>query len=95
MEDKRKRLSLELSSDVQERLEAVALRKGVSMGQYCRSVIDEALSKDEADSQGPKLTIWDLIARRKALYGDKVFPGSSVDLISEAREERDRQMDSW
>lgn len=88
-------MTLELTSDVQERLEAVALRKGVSMGQYCRSVIDEALSKDEADGLGPKLTIRDLTARRKALYGNKVFLGSSVDLIHEAREERDRQMDNW
>ena len=95
MGTKRKRLTLELTPDVQERLEAVAAEKGVSMGQYCRAAITKELAGDEAKDQQPKLTILDLIARRKALYGDKVFPGSSVDLINEAREERDRQMESW
>ncbi len=81
METKKKRLTLELAPDVQERLQAAATRKGVSMGQYCRAAIDKELAGDEANDQQRKLTILDLIARRKALYGDKVFPGSSVDLI--------------
>ena len=33
-----------------------------------------------------------LIALRKEIFGDKVLPGSSVDLIREAREIRDAQL---
>ena len=96
MEAKKKRLTLELAPDVQERLQAAAARKGVSLGQYCRAAIDDALVKDEPDDvQRAKMTIEDVIAWRNATYGDRVLPGSSVDLIREAREERDRQMDNW
>ena len=44
---KRKRVTLELAPDVHERLQAAAARKGVSLGQYCRAAIYEALVKDE------------------------------------------------
>ncbi|MCY4625710.1 MAG: hypothetical protein OXC99_12020 [Chloroflexi bacterium] len=94
METKKKRLTLELAPDVQERLQAAATRKGVSMGQYCRAAIDKELDKDDAEGQPPpRMSIDELIARQKRIYGDRVLPGSSVDLIHEAREERDRQLD--
>ena len=96
MGTKRTRLTLELALDVHERLQAAAARKGVSLGQYCRAAIYEALVKDELNGeQLPRMTIEDVIARRKQIFGDRVLPGSSVDLIREAREERDRQMESW
>ena len=96
MGTKRKRLTLELAPDVQERLQAAAARKGVSLGQYCRAAIDKELAEDDVDGQPPpRMSIDDLIARQKRIYGDRVLPGSSVDLIHEAREERDRQMESW
>ena len=94
MEAKKKRITLELAPDVQERLQAAAARKGVSLGQYCRAAIDKELAKDDVDGQPPpRMSIDDLIARQKRIYGDRVLPGSSVDLIHEAREERDRQLD--
>ncbi len=94
MEAKKKRLTLQLAPDVQERLQAAAARKGVSLGQYCRAAIDKELAKDDVDGQPPpRMSIDDLIARQKRIYGDRVLPGSSVDLIHEAREERDRQLD--
>ena len=94
MEAKKKSLTLELAPDVQERLQAAAARKGVSLGHYCRAAIDKELAKDDVDGQPPpRMSIDDLIARQKRIYGDRVLPGSSVDLIHEAREERDRQLD--
>ena len=45
MGTKRKRLTLELAPDVQERLQAAAARKGVSLGQYCRAAIDKELAE--------------------------------------------------
>ena len=96
MRTKRKRLTLELALDVHERLQAAAARKGVSFGQYCRAAIDKELAKDEPDGAlRPRMTIEDVIAWQKKTYGDQILPGSSVDLIHEAREERDRQMDTW
>ncbi len=94
MEAKKKRLTLVLDSQVEHRLKATAARKGVSMGQYCRAAIDKELDKDDAEGQPPpRMSIDELIARQKRIYGDRVLPGSSVDLIHEAREERDRQLD--
>ena len=94
--ESKKRLTLIIDPEVQRRLKATAARKGVSMGQYCRAAIGDALVKDEPSSeQRPRMTIEDVIAWRKRTFGDKVLPGSSVDFIREAREERDRQMDNW
>ena len=49
MEAKKKRLTLQLAPDVQERLQAAAARKGVSLGQYCRAAIDKELAEDDVD----------------------------------------------
>ena len=91
MEAKKKRITLELAPEVQERLQAAAARKGVSLGQYCRAAIDKELAKDEPDGalRPRRMTIEDVIAWQKKTFGDRILPGSSVDLIHEAREERD------
>ena len=98
MGTKRTRLTLELALDVHERLQAAAARKGVSLAQYCRAAIYDALSKDEAEETAeplkPHFDIEGLIALQKQTFGDRVLPGSSVDLIREAREERTRHLDS-
>ena len=73
MGTKRTRLTLELALDVHERLQAAAARKGVSLGEYCRAAIYDALVKDELNGeQLPRMTIEDVIARRKQIYGDRV-----------------------
>ena len=96
MNAKKKRLTLELTPEERERLKTTAARKGVSMGQYCRAAIGEALAKDDPEGETfRRFDIEGLIALRKQTFGDRVLPGSSVDLIREAREERSRQMDNW
>ena len=94
----KKRLTLVIDPEVQRRLKATAARKGVSMGQYCRAAIDKELAKDQndgvAEPQKPHFDIEGLTALRKKTFGDRVLPGSSVDLIREAREERTRHLDS-
>ena len=99
MGNKRTRLTLELALDVHERLQAAAARKGVSLGQYCRAAIYDALSKDEAEETAeptkPHFDIESLIALRKQTFGDRVLPTDSAEMIREAREERGRQMESW
>ncbi len=96
MQAKKKRLTLDLDPPMQRRLKAVAALKGISMRQYCLTAIGQELSKDEAngvsDQPPGRFDIEGLIALRKEIFGDRVLPGSSVDLIREAREIREAQL---
>ena len=96
MEAKRKRLTLDLDPPVQRRLKAVAALKGISMRRYCQSAIDKELARDEANGlPGLRESLSDadrFAALQQKYFGDRVLPGSSVDLIREAREIRDAQL---
>ena len=96
MEAKRKRLTLDLDPPVQRRLKAVAALKGISMRQYCQTAIDRELARDEANGvtalSAERSDAERFAELRKKHFGDKVLPGSSVDLIREAREIRDAQL---
>lgn len=96
MEVKKKRLTLDMDPPMQRRLKAVAALKGVSMRRYCLSAIDKELALDEANgvlSKRPARSDAERFAElRKKYFGDKVLPGSSVDLIREAREIREAQL---
>ena len=105
---KKKRLTLDMDPAFQRRLKATAALKGVSMRQYCLTAIEGELSKDEvvngvvghedgtAYAQPFKpIGIEKLIAFRKELFGDRVFPGNSVDLLREGRAIRDEEMKQW
>ena len=98
MQAKKMRLSVELEADVQRRLKDTAARKGVSVGQYCRAAIGDALSKDESDEATappkPHFDIQSLIALQKEAFGDRVLPTDSAEMIREAREERTRHLES-
>ena len=75
-----------------------ALGKGVLVERYCQQAIESELVRDEeqrGDALERPLSIAELIQLRKAQFGDRVFPGDSVDLIREARQIRDSQMDDW
>ena len=99
MQSKRKRLTLDLDPNFQRRLKAVAALKGVSMRRYCQDAIDRELSKDEANGMGGLLSDrpdHELFAElRQEIFGGKPLPGSSVDLIREARERRDGETEGW
>ena len=96
MEAKRKRLTLDLDPPVQRRLKAVAALKGISMRQYCQTAIDRELARDEANGvtalSAERSDAERFAELRKKHFGGKVLPGSSVDLIREAREIRDAQL---
>ncbi len=99
MELKRKRLTLDLEPTFQRRLKAVAALKGVTMRRYCQDAIDRELTKDEANGMSGLLSDkpdHELFAElQKEIFGDKTLPGNSADLIREAREIRDAEMDGW
>ena len=99
METKRKRLTLDLDPTFQRRLKAIAALKGVSMRRYCQDAIGRELTKDEANGMGGLLSDkpdHELFAElQKEILGDKILPGNSADLIREAREIRDAEMERW
>ena len=99
METKKKRLTLDLDPAFQRRLKVIAALKGVSMRGYCQTAIDRELTKDEADGMSgqrfDRQSFERVVARREELFGGQPLPGDSVDLIREAREIRDAEVEKW
>ena len=99
METKRKRLTLDLDPTFQRRLKAISALKGVSMRGYCQAAIDRELTRDEAngwpDCCPTSRTMSCLRSLRQEIFGGKPLPGSSADLIREAREIRDAETAGW
>ena len=93
----KKRLTLDLDAPLQRRLKAVAALKGISMREYCQTAIEKELAEDEvsnAPDDWSHLSNAEYFARvRKEVLGGRKLPGSSVDLIREARDIRDAQLE--
>ena len=89
----KKRLTLDLDSAFQRRLKVAAALKGISMRRYCQTAIDRELTLDEvSDAAGilPGKPDHELFAElRQKIFGSKPLPGTSADLIREARQLRD------
>ena len=107
MQAKKKRLTLDMDPAFQRRLKATAALKGVSMRQYCLSAIEGELDKDgvnnvDAESetvstfkdQSVGFDIDGLKALRQEIFGDRVLPGNSADLLREARAIRDAELEA-
>ena len=96
---KKRRLTLDLDSDFQRRLKVMAALKGTSMRRYCQTAIDRELTKDEANGvpgQGfDRQSFERVVARRAEQFGGEPLPGNSADLIREARDIRDAEIDRW
>ena len=108
MQAKKKRLTLDMDPAFQRRLKATAALRGVSMRQYCLTAIDRELDKDEVntvdnrdaqlesastvDGNSERFKIGELIALRDEIFGDRVLPGNSADLLREARRVREMQL---
>ena len=96
---KKKRLTLDLDPTFQRRLKSIAALKGISMRGYCQAAIDREMTKDEAESKAgqgfDRQSFERLVARREKLFGGVPLTGDSVDLIREAREIRDAEVEAW
>ena len=92
MEAKKKRLTLDLDPPLQRRLKVVAALKGISMRQYCQTAIDKELARDEAQAVESlpfgREALDRLEVLRTEVFGDRVLPGDSAELIHEARRAR-------
>ena len=66
---------------------------------YCQAPIDRELTKDEANGlvgQESAKPDHELFAElRQEVFGGKPLPGNSADLIREARDIRDAEIDRW
>ena len=82
----------------QRRLKAIAALKGVSMRGYCQAAIDRELTRDEANGMAGLLSDkpdHEVFAElRQEIFEGKPLPGSSADLIREAREIRDAETEA-
>ena len=96
MEPKKKRVTFDLDAEVQQRLKAIAALKGISMRQYCQNAIETELAKESAASAPTENSgasrADSFKALRREIFGDRVLPGNSADLIRESREMRDEQL---
>ena len=98
MQAKKKRLTLDMDPEFQRRLKVTAALKGVSMRQYCLGAIGKELDRDQSndgEETASKTPVADRFREsRRKMFGDRVFPGNSADLILEAREERTAQLEA-
>ena len=98
MQAKKKRLTLDVDPMFQRRLKAVAALKGISMRQYCLAAIDRELAKDEVAEKKDVRDDVPLSERfekvHREVFGDRVLPGNSADLLREARAIRDAELEA-
>ena len=89
-----KRVSLDLDPDIEGRLEMAAAGRGIGVSEYCMQAIRTALDSDGAHKPHPVTQEW--IEEANALR-NKIFRGriasDSVELIREARRERDERIE--
>ena len=93
----RRTVTVELNSELHERLCQAAEQEGLDVPSFCRNAISRELNKAaEAndEGEGKPFDFDSFFAFRDQLLGDRVFPGDSVDDIREAREIRADQIDS-
>ena len=99
METKKKRLTLDLDPAFQRRLKGIAALKGVSMRAYCQVAIDRELTRDEANGLGGLLSDkpdHEMFAElRQEVFRGNLLPGTSADLIRDARKIRDAENEGW
>ena len=97
MPAKKKRFTLDLDPEVHVRLKVAAALRGVSMRQYCLTAIEKELAKEEippAESPGfTKESFERLISLRDEIFQGRTLPGDSTELIREAREIRDKDLE--
>ena len=97
MPAKKKRLTLDLEPSFHRRLKAVAALKGVTMRQYCIAAIDRELARDESHGIAGTTDAGSDAARFEALQqkysGDHTLPFNAAELVRQAREERDAQLE--
>ena len=97
MPEKKKRFTLDLEPEMQTRLKLAAVGKGVSMRRYCLDAIEKELVRDEIAQSGTQPISEEALNKldslRKEIFGGRILPGDSTELIREAREQRTKDLE--
>ena len=73
------RLTIDLDASLCQRIQAVAARLGVSPGEYCRQILEDAVASDESKAltYEEELAWLEKLERlRSEIFGDRVLPDS-------------------
>jgi hypothetical protein len=96
MSAEKKRVTIEIDAELHRRLKERAALEGKSVRELCVETLEREL---QWKASKPNMSGTELVERlqrlQQEIFGDRVLPGDSADLIREAREERSRQMDQW
>ena len=97
MPPKRKRFTLDMDPEVQIRLKVAAALKRVSMRRYCLDAIEKELAKEDIPpAESPGMTeesFESLLSLRDEIFQGRTLHGDSTELIREARELRDKDLE--
>ena len=94
---KKKRFTLDLDPEVQLRLKVAAALRGISMRRYCLDAIEKELVRDEIAQSGTQPLSEEALNKldslRKEIFGGRILPGDSAELIREARDQRTKDLE--
>lgn len=91
MAPEKKRFTLDLELEMQQRLKIAAALKGISMRQYCVDAIENRLALEDTvgESDGTaKRSRLRMTKLRDEIFGRTPLDGDSTNLIRKSREER-------
>ena len=91
MSEAKKSVEIALDEETGQRLKDAATRKGVSVEQYCSEAIFKELNS-EASNQ--KFSAEGMIAAGEMIFRGRLSVPDSAELIREAREERQREIET-
>jgi predicted DNA-binding protein len=91
MTDEKKSIKLALDEKTEQRLKAAATRKGVTVEQYCSEAIFKELNSEALNR---KFSAKGMIAAGEMIFRGRLSVTDSAELIREAREERQREIET-
>ncbi len=95
---RRTRLTVDVTPELRRRIKIAAAKREASVRDYVVGILEEAVPKEveERRAKGTPVTA-ELVERlrktREAVMQGRTFPDDSADLLREAREERDAELD--
>ena len=89
MSDEDKSITIVLDTGTELKLRTAAIRRGVSVEDYCAEAINRELG---AEKSAPAFSAKGMIASGKAILKGRLSVTDSADLIRDAREERHRNL---
>jgi hypothetical protein len=97
MENKRCRLTIDLSPELRRRVRLAAAARDKSVSEYVAELLAAGIDGEAESGRRPGVLTEEAIRRmdeaRERIMRGRVFPENSVDIIRKMREERTRELD--